>query len=228
MHPLEQFVNEIHQQHPVGDHLKIAFSAAYQALATATWREAHPSPIPEQIYLELPKLTFPYLAPPYMRSVRLRDVRPLIEQAEVRDEARIAMHDDLPIVFAARLMRRQEASIAWVAAENGAFYVRYEDVDELDRLIENTFEQGAEEALREVLQAHLPAIRLKSIQEHFVRHHFTPASHLVYQAVVQVQCALQVWYQCVVDQTCIMNRSDCPRDRSHTTQRLSAPHTCCP
>lgn len=225
MHPLEQFMRAIHPQQPVAESMRLSFKAAYQALTSPPTRAGRLEP--EEIYLELPKLTFPHLAPAYLMSVRLRDVRPLIGRSERPAATATAMHDDLPIPFAARLMRHHPTAAGLVAAEKDVYYVRYADVAEVDRWLETLFEETAEEALDATLRSYLPGIQIEYIQKSFVPKRFVPDSRLVYRTVVQVQCALHVWYQCLVDQTCIMDRSDCPRGRTHPTQRLSSPDDCC-
>lgn len=219
MPPFQRLTRDLHRQLHISTQLEDAFRTALGQLPGRAFNsESFKGVTAPRRSLALDQLAFSALEdylPTYVAAVTLHNVAAIVNAPPPDSSPLVAMHDDMPVAIAVRMMEHQGAEIALVATSDGPRYVRLDALKGLQDGMKSAFRSEAGSTLTEIFSLDTPVTKFPS-----------RGFNRLYDAAADSLCLLQTWYQCQEDGTCIMNRSDCPRDRGHATLMVDAP-TCC-
>ncbi len=219
MNPLQRRTRDLHNDLKISSQLEDAFRTA---LGELPWvdagHETFKSPTRGALNQSLSRLaltTLPKVLPTYVAGATLHSIIDMLGVAQPEQAPPAAIHDDMPIAFALRYMEKHQAEIALVATEEGPRYVRYSDLKRFQDDMKSAFCSETGQTISEIFRLDTPLGK-------YPKRGFNQ----LYEAATDALCQLQTWYKCQEDGTCIMNRSDCPRDSSHATQSVDSSECC--
>lgn len=219
MPPFQRLTRDLHNQLRISAQLETVFRTALgqlprRAFDSETFK-GPATPKPDQVVSRLTFNALTEFLPGYVASVTLHNIASIIDAPAPASPPRVAMHDDMPVALAVRMMKKSGADIALVATADGPRYVSLDTLQGLQNGLKSAFRSEAGHTLTEIFSLGIPVTKYPA--RGFDR---------LYDAAAASLCHLQTWYQCQADGTCIMNRSDCPRDQSHATLMVDASECC--